>query len=74
MKNEMSIQHHVAEQAKVVADVGAAAVTISVIMDWAPAVAAVFTALYAIFRLYEAVDKHFQSRKNDKRWPYSKAD
>lgn len=61
------------EQMKAGADIGAAAVTVSVIMNWAPAIAAVFTALYAIFRLYEAIDKHFQHRKKDGRWPYNKA-
>lgn len=66
----MSISQHAFEQAKAGADIGAAALTVSVIMDWAPAVAAVFTALYAIFRLYEAVDKHVQHRKKEKRWPY----
>lgn len=66
----MFINQHTAEQAKAGADIGAAAITVSVIMDWAPAVAAVFTALYAIFRLYEAVDKHMQNRRKDKRWPY----
>ena len=60
------------EQMKAGADVGAAALTVSVIMNWAPAVAAVFTALYAIFRLYEAVDKHVQHRKKDGRWPFNK--
>ena len=60
------------EQLKAGADVGAAALTVSVIMNWAPAVAAVFTALYAIFRLYEAMDKHFQQRRKDGRWPFHK--
>ena len=68
----MFISQQPLEQMKAGADVGAAALTVSVIMNWAPAVAAVFTALYAIFRLYEALDKHFQVRKKDGRWPFNK--
>lgn len=68
----MSISHQAAEQLKIGGDVGAAALTVSVIMNWAPAVAAVFTALYAIFRLYESVDRHMQARKKAQRWPYNK--
>ncbi len=65
----MFSQHDI-EYLKAGADVGAAAITVSVIMNWAPAIAAVFTALYAIFRLYEAIDKHLLQRKKDGRWPF----
>ena len=52
---------------KAVGDVGAAAITLSAVMQWAPAIAAVFTALYAIFRLYEAVHNHL---KKNNYWPF----
>lgn len=58
------------EYVKNAADVGAAALTISVVMEWAPAIAAVFTALYAAFRMYEAVYNHLQVRRQNKHWPY----
>lgn len=66
----MSTQSLTMQDYKAVGDVGAAALTLATVMQWAPAIAAVFTALYAMFRLYEAVYNHFKQRKANKDWPY----
>lgn len=59
----MTGSQHILEQVKVGGDIGAGALTVAAIMEWAPATAAIFTALYAIFRLYEGIDKHIHDKK-----------
>lgn len=59
-------QQKLIEHGKEVVDVGAAGITVAAIMDYAPAVAAVFTALYAIVRLIEFVDSWLYKRKQRK--------
>ena len=53
----------VIEHAQELGDIGAGAITIAAIMQWAPPISAVATAAYLIFRLYVAVDKHIYERK-----------
>lgn len=59
----MSFEQKSIEHAKEIGDIGAGVVTVAAIMEYAPAVAAVFTALYAVFRLFEGIEKYLYERK-----------